>query len=70
MSNYQITNQRDLRRAFWEAFSNHDRKRITDYAGIGKMYRTDTRVAWCDYIDSLSRDGTISQELAQHATLD
>ena len=66
----QITNQRELRAAFWRDHPNADRKRITDYAGTGKMYRTDTRCAWTDYIDSLCRDGIISPDLAQRATLE
>ena len=73
---YQITNQRDLRRAFWEAHTpspkglNITRRRITDYSGNGKMHNTDTRCTWCDYVDAMSKDGQISQELAQRATLD
>ncbi len=61
-----ITNQRDLRRAFWEAHKAtcaRGRLRSGDYP-------TDTRVAWCDWIDSLCRDGTISEALAQRATLE
>jgi len=76
-SRYQITNQRDLRRAFWAEIDNNPNlyagvvnKQITDYSGAGKMYNTDTCCAWCDWIESLSRDGRISQELAQRATLD
>ena len=70
---YQTTNQRDLRRAFWEAHAdnrNVTRRRITNYSGNGKMHNTDTRVAWCDWLDAMSKDGQISQELAQRATLD
>jgi hypothetical protein len=37
---YQITNQRDLRKAFWEAHPKADRRRIMNYAGNGTMYRT------------------------------
>lgn len=77
MSNYQITNQRDLRRAFWQHVAEYpscyvgiSRRRITNYSGNGKMYNTDTRCAWCDWLDAMSRDGAISQELAGRATLD
>lgn len=65
-----IKNQKELRRLFWETFPDLDRKKITDYSGRGTMYRTDTRCAWVDWIDSLSRDNQISQRLAQTATLD
>jgi hypothetical protein len=60
---YQITNQRDLRRTFWESFPYLIRsKRFGDYA-------VDTRVAFIDWIDRLQKDGTISEALAQRATL-
>ncbi len=70
---YQITNQRDLRRAFWQehkGLPGITPRRIPNYSGNGKMHNTDTRCAWCDWIDAMSRDGQISQELAQRATLD
>ncbi len=61
---YQITNQRELRKAFWEANPNASRKR-----GKDGDYLTDTRVRFVDFIDSLCRNGTISEALAQRATL-
>jgi hypothetical protein len=74
---YQITTQRDLRRAFWSDMDqyadkrmNITRRRITNYSGNGKMHNTDTRCAWCDWVDHMSRSNQISQELAQRATLD
>lgn len=66
---YRITTQRELRREFWRTFPDLPRKRITDYSGNGKMYRTDTRVAWCDWIDAMAKSGEISQSLAERATL-
>ena len=65
----RYTTQRQLRKAFWEEFPNLPRKRITDYAGTGKMYPTDTRVTWCDWVDFLQKNGDVSQELAERATL-
>ena len=64
-----ITTQRELRRLFWATFPDLPRRRITSYSGNGKMYPTDTRVTWCDWIDSLSKSGEISQALANRATL-
>jgi hypothetical protein len=69
---YAITTQRELRRHFWQQHQydrNVTRRKIPNYSGNGTMHNTDTRCAWCDWIDGLSRDGTISQELAQRATL-
>lgn len=62
---YQITTQRELRRAFWRYHPNASKKRNAE-----GNYLTDTRVSFVDFIDHMSREGTISQELAQRATLD
>jgi hypothetical protein len=66
---YQITSQAAIRRAFWESHPQLDRKRIADHSGKGKMYKTDTRCAFVDYVDMLSKDGLISPELAHRTTL-
>lgn len=67
---YTYTTQRELRRAFWEQHPALSRRKITDYSGNGTMYCTDTRCVFVDWIDMLSRDGQISEELAQRATLE
>lgn len=67
--NYTYTNQKQIRAAFWDAHPEADRKRITHYTGTGKMYTTDTRCAFVDFLDSLSRSGQISETLANRATL-
>lgn len=61
----QITNQRELRRAFWRDHPNASRKR-----GRAGDYLTDTRVAWVDYVDFCARGEIISEALAQRATLE
>lgn len=66
---YRLTTQRQLRREFRQAFPQLDMRRIPNYSGNGTMHKTDTRCAWVDWIDGLSKDGDISQELAQRATL-
>jgi hypothetical protein len=68
-----ITNQRDLRRAFWEQHAhlpNITRKKIRNYSGNGTMHNTDTRCAFVDWVDAMSKSGQISQALAERATLD
>jgi hypothetical protein len=70
MSRITCTTVRELRRAFWAAHPTLPRRRITSYTGTGRMYPTDTRVAWVDFIDHMARDGQISSDLAQRATLD
>lgn len=67
---YAITTQRELRRLFWQEHPNLSRRKIKNYSGNGTMHVTDTRCAWGDWIDALSKDGMISQELAERATLD
>lgn len=59
-----IKSLRHLRDSFWES---HHYQRVP-----GKTqndYPIDVRMAWCDYIECLYRDGEISDELAQDATL-
>src|SRR5574337_686487 len=58
-----IRTQRELRVAFWRDHPNLSRRLISG------EYCTDTRVAWCDYIDACARAGYITAELAQRATL-
>ena len=71
-----ITTQKELRRLFWLEMAQSrsgalhiSRKKIRNFAGNGTTYNTDTRCAFVDWLDSLSRNGTISQELAERATL-
>ena len=58
-----ITTQAELRREFWRQHPNLDRKKVNG------DYKTDTRVAFCDFIDHMARSGEISDALAQRATL-
>lgn len=66
---YRYTTQREVRRAFWEEHPDADRKKITHYSGEGKMYCTDTRTLFVDFVDRLSKDGDISPDLADRVTL-
>lgn len=61
--------QKAVSLAFWRDNASASRKRITHYSGAGLMFCTDTRVAFCDYVDALQKNGAISQALAQRATL-
>ena len=67
------TNQKQIRAAFWAecgARPGISRRRITAHDGVGKMYNTNTRVAFVDFIDRLHRAGEISSVLAARVTLD
>ena len=66
---YTYTTKKELRRAFKEEFPGLDLRTIPNYSGNGRMHKTDARTTWCNWLDSLSKNGEISQELAQRATL-
>jgi hypothetical protein len=68
------TNQKQLRELFWATFPNLPRRRHRySWNQSDKtaelVYHMDTRVTWCDWIDELERDGSISPALANRATL-
>ena len=65
-----ITTQRELRRQFWADHPELSREKIKNYNGTGRMYPTDTRCAWCDWLDAMKKDGQISDALASRACLD
>ena len=67
--NDRLTSAIAVRAEFWREHPMLSRTKITDYGGNGTMYVTDTRCAFCDYVDMLSKDGSISQDLAQRITL-
>lgn len=71
----RLTTQRQVRSAFWQFVREFkpagvSPRKIRNYSGSGRMHNTNTRVAFCDYIDMLSKSGDISPELADRVTLD
>ena len=69
-----MTNQKQIRQAFWEAHPTANRKKYParDWTRENKSQRdycTDTRCAFVDFLDHLARDGQISESLANRATL-
>jgi hypothetical protein len=67
-----MTTQAQIRAAFWrdhKGMAGITRRKITDYSGNGKMHNTDTRCAFVDYVDQLSKSGAISAGLADRVTL-
>jgi hypothetical protein len=68
------TNQKQLRKAFFETFPDLPRRRYR-YSWNPKdktaelVYPIDTRCAFVDWLDSLHRAGLISDSLANRATL-
>ncbi len=65
-TNITITNQPDLRAAFWERFPEIQEGPKSKRQN---SYPCDTRQAWCDFVDSMERSGDISRALANRATL-
>jgi len=64
-----MTNQKQIRAAFWEAHPHATRRRIKDHSGKGTMHTADTRCAFVDFVDHLHRSGIINDQLANRATL-
>lgn len=72
----KYTTQRQVRAAFWQMWREGGfgglhvtPRRIPNYAGNGKMHNTDTRTAFCDYVDALQKDGQLAEGLADRVTL-
>jgi hypothetical protein len=79
MSKPTITTIAALRAAFWAAHPQFQPRikrapKTAAWRGLyvkctQNDYPADIRVAWVDYVDSCNKDGTISDALAQRATL-
>lgn len=69
-----MTNQKQIRAAFWNAFPDLPRRRYRyDWNQRNKsadlVYPIETRCAFVDFVDHLQRAGQISEALAFRATL-
>ena len=66
-----MTNQKQVRAAFWEAHPHFDEQ--AREAGIRSKRQNEhcatVRCAFVDFVDMLARDGHISEKLAQKVTL-
>lgn len=63
--------QAEIRAAFWRDHPEHDtraRQRGTRSKSQNQQ-TTDCRMAFCDYVENLSRNGSISESLAHRVTL-
>lgn len=74
MQKPRITNQKDLRAEFWETYGRVPTLVICKRNRRGNpqpqnKQPADTRMAFVDWIDHLSRSGEISEALASRATL-
>ena len=62
-----MTTQKEIRDSFWEAFPEFKPERRSNKRQ--NDYRCDIRCSFCDYVESLRRDGEITEKLASRATL-
>lgn len=66
----QIETSAKVRALFWYLHPIYKRDHlITDYSGTGKMYPTDVRTAFIDFVCDLYADGRISEQLRNTITL-
>ena len=70
-----MTNQKQIRAAFLEAFPDLPRRRYRYSPNRSDktaqlVYPIDTRCAFVDFVDQLQRAGIISEALADRATLE
>ena len=60
-----FTTQSQVRAAFWQGWENRPRpKKLKD-----GDYPTDVRVEFVEFVDMLSKDGHITEQLARKVTL-
>ena len=66
----RITSQKALREEFWETFTELPCRTNRRGNPLPQNEQpADTRMAFVDWIDMLQRDGDISEQLADRATL-
>lgn len=72
MSKPTITTQRVLRQLFWRSMREANPTKAGFYPIRGYSqndYPADTRMAFCEFVENMNRDGIISESLAQRSTL-
>ena len=68
MSKYAYTSQREIRDAFWNVYFVEGKPRRY-YGKTQNDMPTDVRVAFCDFVDYLRDEDSISENLAGKVTL-
>ena len=62
-----ITTQKTVRTEFWHQHQHPQFERVSGWTQ--NKYDTDIRMAFCNFVESLSRSEQISQDLALRVTL-
>ncbi len=65
MTRFDFTSHKALRAEFWRQHPTHKRNRGKPH----NLQPCDTRCAFIDFVDAMERNGRISSNLAQRATL-
>lgn len=63
----KLTTEEEVRSSFWQTYPEYYPEYRLHYSQ--NHYRTDIRVAFCDFVDGLQKDGVITEELADNVTL-
>ena len=66
-----MTTQKQIRKAFWLNHPLHEAHALKWQIKTAphNRHNPETRTAFVDFVDTLARNGEISEELAQRATL-
>ena len=66
-----MTTKKQIRKAFWENHPLHEAHALKWQIKTAphNRHNSETRTAFVDFVDTLARNGEISEELAQRATL-
>jgi len=62
-----MTTFKEVRESFWSEYPEYKSEYRVTYKQ--NQYRTDIRVSFCDYVDSLAKNGVITWRLADRITL-
>lgn len=63
----KLNTEEDVRDSFWQTYPEFYPEYRLHFSQ--NDYRTDIRVTFCDFVDSLMKDGVITDELADNVTL-
>ena len=73
---YEITTQKELRKAFWQGYKTINNiniiklyNQVTGKPLTQNEYNATIRSEWCEFVDAMQKDGIISERLSNKATL-
>ena len=76
MMEYEITTQKELRKAFWQGYKTLNNtdiielyNKVTGKPLTQNEYNATIRSEWCSFVDMMQKDNLISEKLADKVTL-